>query len=329
MNHQNRRRFCIALSALAMAAAAAPLAAASDDYPSRPVSILVPYPPGGASDVTARLLADKMSQSMGVPVVVENRPGANGVIATDAVAKARPDGYTILMANVGPNAISQSVYPNLPYDTVKDFSAISQTTLVPIVLVAGPAMDAENIDELIAKAKAQPGHYTFASAGNGASNHLAGELFKSMAGVDMLHVPYRGDTPALTDVMAGQVSMMFTTVVAAMPHITSGKLRLMAVATNRKIPALGDAPTLDQAGVIGYDAASWGGLVAPAGTPSAILERLYQEQAKALAHPDVSNKLADLGAEIVGSSPSEFQKYIEAETAKWGDVARSNNIQIE
>lgn len=298
-------------------------------YPSKPVRIVVPYPPGGASDVTARVLADKLNKVMNGTFVVENRPGANGNIAAELVAKSAPDGYTLLMANVGPNAISQSIYPKLPYSTTKDFVAVTQTTLVPIVLVAGPGVKANNINELVAEIKSNPDKYTFGSAGNGASNHLTGELFKAATGLKLLHVPYKGDSPALIDVMSGRVSMMFTTVVAAMPHIKSGKLKPIAIATNRTVAALPGVPPLSRTVAPGFDAASWGGIVAPAGTSRDIVGKLHAALAEVLAIPDVKEKMASLGAEIIASKPAEFQAYISSETEKWGKVAKANNIVAE
>lgn len=321
------RRAIIGAGLTAAAAVLAPWPAQADTFPSNPIKLVVPYPPGGASDVTARLLADKMQKSLKVPVVVENRPGANGNLAADLVARAPADGYTLLMANVGPNAISQSIYPKLPYNTVTSFAAVSQTTLVPIVLVAGPAMPAKNFPELIEELKRNPGKHTYGSAGNGSSNHLTGALLTSMAGVNAVHVPYKGDSPAMTDVMAGHVSMMFITAVAAMPHIKSGKLRVPGIATNRRVPALSEVPTIAEAGVKGFDSASWGGIVAPAGLPAPITKMLHKHVIDALAQPDVKAKLADLGAIIVASSPDEFQAYIKSETEKWEQVAKKNNIR--
>ena len=325
---QMTRRTAIAA---AVSAALLPLSGAAQaaDYPAKPVRVVVPYPPGGASDVTARILADYLGQAMKVAFIVENRPGANGNLAADMVAKSPADGYTLLMANVGPNAISQSIYDKLPYDTVKSFEPIVQTTLVPIVLVAGPQVKANSLRELLAELKAHPGKYTYASAGAGSSNHLAGALFASMAGVDLLHVPYKGDAPALTDVMGGQVSMMFTTVVAAMPHIKGGKVRALGIATNRKVPALADVPTISDSGVKGFDAASWGGLVAPAGTPDSIVQELYRHSAEGLNKPEIKQKLAALGAEVVDSSPAKFKAYIQSETEKWGKVAKDNKVRAD
>jgi tripartite-type tricarboxylate transporter receptor subunit TctC len=270
-----------------------------------------------------------LSAGLKVPVVVENRPGANGNVAADLVARAPADGHTLLFANVGPNAISQSIYPHLSYDTVKSFAAVTQTTLVPIVLVAGPAMPAKTMRELLDELKRNPDKYTYASAGNGSSNHLAGAMFANMAGVKALHVPYKGDTPALTDVMAGHVSMMFTTAVAAMPHVKSGKLRVLGIATNQRVPALPDVPTIAEAGIKGFDASSWGGIVAPAGTPAPVIQMLNKQVVDALNQPEVKAKLGDLGAVVVASSPDDFQKYIRYETEKWGQVAKANSIRAD
>jgi tripartite-type tricarboxylate transporter receptor subunit TctC len=325
MAHLSRRLVLATLAAAAGAACSLP--ALAQGFPARPIQLVVPYPPGGASDVTARLLADKMSASLKVPVVVDNKPGANGNLAADLVARAPADGYTLLLANVGPNAISQSIYPHLAYDTVKSFAAVSQTTLVPIVLVAGPAMPAKNMRELLDELKRNPDKYTYASAGNGSSNHLTGAMFANMAGVKALHVPYKGDTPALTDVMAGHVSMMFTTAVAAMPHVKSGKLRVLGIATNQRVPALPEVPTIAEAGLKGFDASSWGGIVAPAGTPAPVIQVLHKQVVEALNQPDVKSRLGDLGAVVVASSPDDFQKYIRRETEKWGQVAKANSIR--
>lgn len=313
----------------AFVATAAIAGAARAAYPDKPVRIVVPYPPGGASDTTARILSEKFKQVTGGNFVVENRPGANGNIAAELVAKSPPDGYTLLMANVGPNAISQSIYPRLSYDVNKSFAPIGQTTLVPIVLVAGPRVKATDIRGLVAEVKANPGKYSFGSAGNGSSNHLVGEMFRSGLKLDMLHVPYKGDGPAMTDVMAGQVSMMFTTAVAARPYIDGGKLKLIAIASGKRVPAFADTPTIGETVLPGFDAASWGGLVAPAGTPPEIIQQLNTALVKILAMPEVKQKLATLGAEVTPSKPEQFASYIRAETDKWGAVARAANVVAE
>ncbi|SOZ39147.1 Bug family tripartite tricarboxylate transporter substrate binding protein [Cupriavidus neocaledonicus] len=314
-------------AAIAASALASGIAMAA--YPDKPVRIVVPYPPGGASDTTARVLSEKLKEVTGATFVVENRPGANGNIAAEMVAKSPADGYTLLMANVGPNAISQSIYPHLGYDVNKSFAPIGQTTTVPIVLVAGPKVKAADIKGLVAEVKANPGKYTFASAGNGSSNHLVGEMFNAGLKTDMMHVPYKGDGPALTDVMAGQVSMMFTTAVAARPFVSGGKLRLIAVASKKRVPAFPNAPTIDESVLKGFDASSWGGLVAPAGTSPEIIRQLSGALMKVLAMPEVKSQLATLGAEVVATGPDEFARYIKSEADKWGAVAKSANVVAE
>lgn len=302
---------------------------AQQDFPSRSIRFVVPYPPGGASDVTARLLAQKLNEAWGQPVVVENRPGANGVIACETVAKAAPDGHTVLMGNVGPNAINQTLYRTLPYDCVASFAPVTLTTVVPITLVANPTLQARGVQDLLALAKQQPGQITFASAGPGSSNHLTGEMLKLRAGIDIQHVPYRGDGPAMTDVIGGRVSMMFATAVAAMPHIRSGALRPLGIATVGRSKALPDVPTFIEQGMEGFEAASWGGVLAPAGTPEPVIRRYHTELARILAIPDVREKLAGLGAEVVGSSPEEFATYIRSEIDKWGQAVRASGASPE
>jgi tripartite-type tricarboxylate transporter receptor subunit TctC len=320
------RRVALAL----MAALMIPLIAHAQAWPTRqPIKFVIPYPPGGASDVTARILGVKLSESLGQAVVIENRPGANGIIALESVAKAAPDGYTILMANLGPNAINPVVYNKLPYDAIKDFAPITLTSVVPQIVVVAPALPIKSVQDLIAYAKANPGKLTFASAGNGASNHLSGELFNAMAGIKMVHVPYKGDAPGMTDVMSGAVGVAFPTAVAAMPHVKSGRLRAIAVTSAKRIASLPDVPTVAEAGLAGYEAVSWGGVMAPAGTPPEIINRFNVEINRILKLPDVAEKLSSLGAEIVGTTPDEFATYLKAEIAKWGKVARDNNVKLD
>jgi tripartite-type tricarboxylate transporter receptor subunit TctC len=322
-----RRLAAMVLAGLCALAAAA--GAQAQAYPNRPIRFVIPYPPGGASDVTARTLGAKLSESLGQPVVIENRPGANGIIALENVAKSPPDGYTLLMANLGPNAINAAIYSKLPYDSIKDFTPIILTTLVPQILVVNPGLPVTSVRELIAMAKAQPGKITFASAGNGASNHLSGELFRSMAGIDITHVPYKGDTPAMTDVIAGQVTMMFPTAIAATPHVKGGRLRALAVSSMKRVGSMPDLPTVDEAGVPGFEAVSWGGVMGPGSMPRDIVNKLNAEFARILKLPDVSEKLSGLGAEVVASTPEEFARYLQAEIAKWGKVARDANVKLD
>ena len=307
-----------------------PLSVRAQAWPSRqPIKFVVPYPPGGASDVTARVLGAKLSESLGQAVVVENRPGANGIVALDLVAKAAPDGYTILMANLGPNAINPGVYSKLPYDPVKDFTPITLTTINPMVVLVTPALPVKSMPELIAYARANPGKLSFASAGNGAGNHLAGEMINAMASIKMLHVPYKGDAPGVPDVIAGTVSMMIPTLIAGMPHIKSGQLRAIAVTSAKRSPSLPDLPTVAESGLAGFDAVSWGGIMGPAGMPPEIVARLNTDINRFLKQPDVAEKLKSLGAETVGTTPEQFASYLKAELGKWGKVARDNQIKLD
>lgn len=321
---------CVRRVALALVAALMiPLIAHAQAWPTRQtIKFIVVYPPGGASDVTARILGAKLSESLGQSVVIENKPGANGIIALDFVAKSAPDGYTILMANLGPNAINPVVYNKLPYDAIKDFAPITLTTIVPQIMVVTPSLPVKSAQDLIAYSKANPGKVTFASAGNGASNHLSGEMFNAMAGIKMVHVPYKGDTPSMVDVMSGTVNVALPTAVAVMPHIKSGRLRGIAVTSAKRLPSLPDLPTVAET-LPGFEAVSWGGVMAPAGTPPEIIARLNAEINRILKMPDVAEKLQALGAEIVGSTAEEFAAYVKSEIDKWGKVARDNNIKLD
>lgn len=314
----------------AAVAAILPLSAQAQAWPAKqPIKFVVPYPPGGASDVTARVLGVKLAEALGQSVVVENRPGANGILALDLVAKSAPDGYTILMANLGPNAINPGVYQKLPYDSIKGFTPITLTSLVPLVVLVAPTLPVKTMPELIALAKANPGKLTFASAGNGSSNHLAGEMIQTMTGIKMVHIPYKGDSPAVSDVAAGTVSMMFPTVVAGIPHVKSGRLRAIGVTSLKRSSSMPDVPTLAESGLPGFEAVSWGGVMGPGGLPPEIVNRLNSEIVRILKMPDVAEKLSSLGAEIVGSTPEEFSVYLKAEIAKWGKVAHDNNIKLD
>lgn len=311
------------------AALAVPVAAQAQAWPARqPIRFVVVYPPGGASDVTARLLGAKLSESLKQSVIIENKPGANGIIAMEYVAQSAPDGYTLLMANLGPNAINPVVYKKLPYDAIKDYAAITLTTVVPQVVVVTPSLPVKSIPELVAYVKANPGKVTFASAGNGSSNHLSGELLNAMAGMKMQHIPYKGDTPGMMDVMSGQVQVALPTTVAGMPHVKDGKLRAIAVTGTTRVASLPDVPTVAET-FPGFEAVSWGGVMARAGTPPEIIARLNAEINRILKLPDVAEKLQGLGAVIVGSTPEEFDRYVKTEIEKWGKVARDNDVTLE
>lgn len=325
-------KFAMTLARLVLAFCAClalPLAASAQGWPTRqPIKFIVVYPPGGASDVTARLIAAKLNDILGQSVVVENKPGANGIIATEFVAKSAPDGYTMLMANLGPNALNPVVYKKLPYDAIKDFQGVTLTTIVPQVVVVNPSLPVKSIPELIAYAKANPGKVSFGSAGQGASNHLSGELLNALGGIKMQHVPYKGDAPSIVDLIGGSIQVALPTTVAGLPHVRSGKLRAIAVTGTKRLDSMPDLPTVAET-LPGYEAVSWGGVMVPAGTPPEIVKRLNVEINRILKMPDVAEKLQNLGAIIVGSTPEEFDKYVKDEIAKWGKVARDNNIALD
>ena len=324
--------FASTLARLALAFCAClalPLAANAQGWPTKqPIKFIVVYPPGGASDVTARLIGAKLGEVLGTSVVIENKPGANGIIATDFVAKSAPDGYTMLMANLGPNALNPVVYKKLPYDAIKDFTGVTLTTIVPQVVVVNQDVPVKTIPELIAYSKANPGKVSFGSAGQGASNHLSGELLNAMGGIKMQHVPYKGDAPSIVDLIGGQIQLALPTTVAGLPHVRSGKLRAIGVTSKKRLDSLPDVAAVAET-LPGYEAVSWGGVMVPAGTPKEIVNRLNVEINKILKMPDVAAKLEGLGAIIVGSTPEEFDKYVKDEIAKWGKVARDNNIALD
>jgi tripartite-type tricarboxylate transporter receptor subunit TctC len=314
-------------------AAAAMLMAASfagaQDYPAKPIRFVVPYAPGGASDVTARLIGQKMTEAWGQTVAVDNRAGANGIVALEFVAKSASDGYTILMANLGPNAINPAVYSKLPYDPVKDFSAVTLTTLVPNILVVNPYLPARNLKEIFALARAKPDQLSYGTGGYGSSNHLSMELMKLMTGIRITHVPYKGDVPAMTDAMAGQIAMTVPTVVAATPYVKSGKLRAIAVTSKARVRSLADVPTVAEAAVPGFESVSWGGVMAPGGTPAATIDRLNAEIVRILKLPEMQERLQGLGAEVVGSTPAEFSAYLAAEIERWRKVAKAASVKLD
>ena len=301
----------------------------AEDYPAKPVRFVVPFAPGGTTDVLARLIGEKLSVSLGQQFVIDNQAGAGGNIGTAQVAKAEPDGYTILMGTVGTHAINQSIYPRLPFDPIKDFAPVTLVATVPNVLVVNPEVLVHSVAELIELAKAKPGELNFASSGNGSSIHLSGELFKSMTGVDMVHVPYKGSGPAVVDLLGGQVEMMFDNLPSSAPQIKAGKLRPLGVTSKERSPTLPDVPTIAEAGVPGYEALSWFGVLVPAGTRDAIVAKLQNEIAKALADPAMRERFAELGAVPVGGTSAEFADLITAETAKWAKVVQDAGIKLE
>ncbi|MGJ7546758.1 Bug family tripartite tricarboxylate transporter substrate binding protein [Variovorax sp. LT1R16] len=316
-------------AALAAAAVGAPAAAFAQAYPSKPITIIVPFSAGGTTDILARVIGLHMGTDLGQPVVVDNRAGAGGNIGGQAAARANPDGYTLFMGTVGTHAINQSLYKKMPFDPIKDFAPLSRVAMVPNLLVVNPGQPYKSVKELIAYGKANPGKINFGSSGNGSSIHLSGELFKQMTGVDMQHVPYRGSAPAVSDLLGGQISVMFDNMPSAIPHVRGGKLRALAVTTAKRSPALPDVPTIAEAGVPGYEATSWFGLLAPAGTPAPIVAKLNASILKALADPEVKKKLAEQGAESHGEKPEEFAAFIKSETAKWGKVVKESGASLD
>jgi tripartite-type tricarboxylate transporter receptor subunit TctC len=297
-------------------------------YPTKPIRLVVGYTPGGATDIIARTLAAKLQDSLGQTVLVENKPGATSNIASEAVAKAAPDGYILLMGTIA-NATNMTIYKNPGYDTLRDFVHITQTMSAPSVLAVHPSVPAKTLRELIALAKQQPGKLTYASSGNGGSPHLAGEMLKLRTGIDIVHVPYKGATPGMTDLLGGQVTMSFQTALSAIPYLQSGKLGVIAVAAHRRMALLPNVPTMAEAGLADFEVSSWNGLFAPAKTSPEIVARLHQATVKALALPEVREKLAAQGAEAVGNTPEEFRAYIKSEIDKWGRVIRESGAKVE
>jgi tripartite-type tricarboxylate transporter receptor subunit TctC len=304
-------------------------AAPAADYPSRPVSLVVAFTPGGPSDVLSRIIGLRLNEILHQPFIIENRPGSGGNIAAEQVARATPDGYTLLMGNNSILATNAALYKKLGYDAERDFTPITMVGTQANILVVNPAVPAQSMAELIALAKVNPGQLNFASSGHGAAAHLAGELFKAEAKVNIVHVPYKGAAPALQDVMAGHVQMMFATAASVIGLIKSGKVRALAVTTPNRTALLPDLPTVDELGIKGFDATTWHGLVAPAGTPREIIDTLNFATVAALKDPATQKALIDLGVDIVGDSPKEFEAYIKTEIPKWTAVVKTSGAQIE
>jgi tripartite-type tricarboxylate transporter receptor subunit TctC len=314
-------------AALALSYASGARAQAAAGYPNRPVKMVVASAAGGILDTIGRLVATRIGESMGQNVVVENRAGAGGILGTEVVARAAPDGYTLCKVATS-HAINPGLYPKLPYDTLKDLVAVSQTVNLKNVLVAHPSVGVNNVKELIALAKAKPRAITFASAGNGQSNHLSGEIFRTMAGVEMVHVPYKGSAPGLTDTVAGNTSIMFVDILSALPHIKSGRLKALGVTGDIRSPALPEVPTIADS-LPGFNGNTWLGLVAPAGTPKDIVAKLSAETHKALNAPDVKEKLLAQGVEPVGSTPEQFTAHLESEMARYAAVVKSSGAKVD
>jgi len=317
--------FSRTLAAAALAAACAAPAFAQT-YPTKPVRIIVPFPPGQASDVIARLVGQKMSENLGQQVVVDNRVGAGGNIGSDMGAKAPPDGYTLTMATAA-LPISASVYAKLPFDPVKDFATVTLMTVTPLVLIVHPALPVKNVKELVALARSRPGQLNFASSGMGTSHHLSGEMLRTVTGVNIVHVPYKGSQAAHIDLMSGQVAMMFDNILPVRPMVQAGKLKALAVTTPQRSPALPDVPTIAEAGLPNFEAVAWFGMLAPAGTPRDIVTKLNGEIVRVLKLPDVNERLSGMGAIVVGSTPDEFATWMRNEVAKWAKVVKAAGVQ--
>jgi tripartite-type tricarboxylate transporter receptor subunit TctC len=334
MTQPTRRTFNLPLAAMLAGAGAQRAGAATgpaedpSSYPSRPVTIVVGFAPGGPTDIIARLVASKLSQAWGQPVIVDNKPGAGSNIATEQVVRAPADGYTLLVETIA-NATNMSVYKNLKYDTQRDLVPIVQFMAAPSVLVVNSKVPARNLKELIALAKSQPGKLNYASTGVGGSPHLAGEMLKMRAGVDIVHIPYKGAGPALNDLLAGNVSMGFMTALGLPQHLAGGKLRAIAIASQRRSPELPDVPTMAEAGMPNFLVLSWNGLAAPAKTPRAIVDKLNKEVNRILALPDVKKQLEGLGAEPVGGTQEEFAQFVGSEIQSWGAVVKSAGFTLE
>ena len=301
---------------------------AQTNYPEKPIRMVVGFPPGSLADAVARLLGPKLAEALGKPVVVDNASGAAGNIATERVAKAAQDGYTLGLLTQTQVVINPGLYTSI-YDPVKDFAPVSQATVAPNMLVVHNAVQAKSVKDLVALARAQPGGLTFASSGSGSAPHMAAELFKSVAGVDIRHIPYKGGVTAMPDLLGGRVTMMFSTIVVVLPVVREGKLRALAVTSLKRAPALPELPTIDESGFPGFEYTLWAGLLAPATTPVAIVRKLHLETVKALALPDLRAKLADLGQEGIGNSPDEFAAIIKSEIPKWAKVIKDSGLKLD
>jgi len=312
--------------ALAIGGAESPLA---QTWPAKPIRMLVPFPPGGGVDFAARVIGRPLSERLGQPIVIENRAGANGIIAMEAIKQAAPDGYTLGTTSNGPLVINPSMYLKLPYDPVRDYAPVGRMVNFPLLLVTHPSIAATSIAELIALARAKPGALTYSSPGIGNGSHLAGELFSSLAKVTLVHVPYKGTAPAVTALLAGEVSLTFSSIPTILPHVRAGKLRALGVGDAARVPSLPDFPTIAESGIPGYEAFSWAGLIAPAGTPPDIVARLNRELGQILRQKDIVEQLARDGTIAVPDTPEEFAAYIRAELAKWAAIVQLANIKPE
>jgi len=318
-----------ALAAFAVSLAVlVPAAALAQAFPTKPIRLVVTYPPGGGADLMARLVAPKMAEALGQQVVVENKPGASGQIGAAEVARAAPDGYT-LMLDASSFAVNPSLYAKLPYDPNRSFTPLAVLALYPNMLVVTPSFPPKDVKELVALAKEKPGTVAFASSGNGSAQHLAGELFKQKAGVDMTHIPYKGGGPALNDVIGGQVPVFFANVASGLTHVNGGKLRALAITGAKRVPSLPDTPTMAEAGIPGYEVYEWNAIFAPAGTPPAVIEKLAEAIASAMRSAVVRARVASLGGEIAGYGPKEAGRFVREQTELWGKVVKAGGIKVD
>lgn len=320
------RSFAGALGAVAILLAGAGSAHAQN-WPNKPIRMVVPYTPGGYTDLMARLVSEKMATALGQTIVIENKPGANAVIGTDTVAKAAPDGYTFGTV-IAAHSVNPSLNPKLPYDTMKDFTYVSLTSVAPLILIATPALPAKDMKEFIALAKAKPGQLNFASSGIGSAAHLTMEMLKSREGINLQHIPYKGTAGALQDTVGGQINVMFDVIGPLMSQVKSGNAKALAVAAKERIPAAGDTPTMAEAGVADFVSGTWSGIIAPAGTPQEIVDRIAAEAKKALADPELRKKLDDQGIVAMGTTPAEFKTFVTDEIARWKKVITDADIKL-
>jgi tripartite-type tricarboxylate transporter receptor subunit TctC len=298
-------------------------------YPNKPVRIIVGFPPGGGTDVVARVIAQKLTEFWGQPVTVENRAGATGTIGADYVAKSAPDGYTLIMGHVNSTGLAPNLFPKLPYDPIKDFAAVSYVGYVPNVLAVHPSIPAKSVKELVALLKANPGKYNYASSGNGSTQHIAGEVFKQLTGTSIVHVPYKGSGDAIKDLLAGVVAMNFDTMPPVMPHIQAGKLRGLAISTPKRVAQLPDVPTFAEEGITGFDVTNWYGVMAPAGTPREIVAKLNADINKAMQVPEVRARLEGVGTQLREMGVAEFDSFMKAEVAKYAKIIKDTGVRIE
>lgn len=313
----------------ALAAVLLSSSALSQDWPSRPIKMLVGFAPGGGTDVVARLIGQKMGESLGQVVVVENRAGATGTIAAEAMARSAPDGYTLLMGHVNSNAIAPMLFKKLSYDAIADFQPVTYVGYVPNILVVHPSVTAKSVPELVAEMKSQPGKMTYASSGVGSTQHLAGEMFQILTGTKLIHIPYKGSGQAITDLLAGQVQMNFDTMPPVLPHIQAGKIRALAISTPSRVAQLPDLPTFSEVGITGFDVTNWYGVFAPAKTPKDIVNRLSLEINKAMNDPAVREKLVGIGTQLGGGTPADFETFLRSELAKYGKLAKDAKISVD